>query len=133
VLKIEQKEGTSLVKLVLSRRKSGLQTERLSVPVILGEYRARIHSEPALRWLFRGSRHEMCFNDLCNYPQKITVISYIPNCVHELEWMIGISMTCFVLLSIPKIMCCSIRSGTEVRDKLGCISKYILPISRNST
>jgi hypothetical protein len=33
-LKIEQKDGTSLVKLVLSRRKSGLLTERLSVPVI---------------------------------------------------------------------------------------------------
>jgi hypothetical protein len=33
-LKFEQKKGTSLVKLVLSRRKSGLRTERLSVPVI---------------------------------------------------------------------------------------------------
>jgi hypothetical protein len=33
-LKFEQKKGTSLVKPVLSRRKSGLQTERLSVPVI---------------------------------------------------------------------------------------------------
>jgi hypothetical protein len=33
-LKIEQKSCTSLVKLVLSRRKSGLRTERLSVPVI---------------------------------------------------------------------------------------------------
>jgi hypothetical protein len=40
-LKIEQKHGTSLVKLVLSRRKSGLRTEYLSVPVILGEYRDR--------------------------------------------------------------------------------------------
>jgi hypothetical protein len=33
-LKFEQKDGTSLVKLVLSRRKSGLRTERLSIPVI---------------------------------------------------------------------------------------------------
>jgi hypothetical protein len=48
-LKIEQKTGTSLAKLVLSRRKSGLQIERLSVPVILGEYRARIHSDLALK------------------------------------------------------------------------------------
>jgi hypothetical protein len=47
VLIFEQKKGTSLVKLVLSRRKFGLRTERLSVPVILGEYCARIHSEPA--------------------------------------------------------------------------------------
>jgi hypothetical protein len=37
-LKFEPKHGTSLVKLLLSRRKSGLQTERLFVPVILGEY-----------------------------------------------------------------------------------------------
>jgi hypothetical protein len=49
-LKIEQKQGTSLVKLILSCRKSGLQTERLSVPIILGEYRARIHSEPAINF-----------------------------------------------------------------------------------
>jgi hypothetical protein len=47
VLKFEQKHGTSLVKLVLSFRKSGLRTESLPVPVILGEYRAWIHSEPA--------------------------------------------------------------------------------------
>jgi hypothetical protein len=47
-LKIEQKQGTSLVKLVLSRKKSGLRTEQLSVPVILGEYCVRIHSEPAI-------------------------------------------------------------------------------------
>jgi hypothetical protein len=40
-LEFEQKDGTSLVKLVLSSRKSGLRTERLSVPVILGEYRVR--------------------------------------------------------------------------------------------
>jgi hypothetical protein len=33
-LKLEQKPGTSLVKLLLSRRKAWLQTERLSVPVI---------------------------------------------------------------------------------------------------
>jgi hypothetical protein len=33
-LKFEQKTDTSLAKLVLSRRKSGLRTERLSVPVI---------------------------------------------------------------------------------------------------
>jgi hypothetical protein len=33
-LKFEQKDGTSLVKLVLLRIKSGLQTEHLSVPVI---------------------------------------------------------------------------------------------------
>jgi hypothetical protein len=33
-LKFEQKDGTSLVKLLLSRRKSGLRLERLSVPVI---------------------------------------------------------------------------------------------------
>jgi hypothetical protein len=33
-LKIEQKSGASLVKPVLLRRKSGLQTEHLSVPVI---------------------------------------------------------------------------------------------------
>jgi hypothetical protein len=46
-LKIEQKQGTSLVKLVLSSRKSGLRSERLSIPVILGEYCARIYSEPA--------------------------------------------------------------------------------------
>jgi hypothetical protein len=37
-LKIEQKTVTSLVKLVLSRRKSGLRTERLSVPVIYFRY-----------------------------------------------------------------------------------------------
>jgi hypothetical protein len=48
-LKFEQKYGTSLVKLVLSRRKSRLPTERLSVPVILGEYCARIHSEHAIK------------------------------------------------------------------------------------
>jgi hypothetical protein len=47
-LKFEQKHGTSLVKVVLLGRKSGLQTESLSVPVILGEYRVRIHSEPAI-------------------------------------------------------------------------------------
>jgi hypothetical protein len=38
-LKIEQKNGTSLVKLVLSRRKSGLRTEHLSVPVIYFDIR----------------------------------------------------------------------------------------------
>jgi hypothetical protein len=38
-LKIEQKSGTSLVKPVLSRRKSGLRTERLSVPLIYFGYR----------------------------------------------------------------------------------------------
>jgi hypothetical protein len=43
VLKIKQKDGTSLVKLVLSRRKSGFRTERLSVPVILGEYTAKVY------------------------------------------------------------------------------------------
>jgi hypothetical protein len=63
VLKIEQKDGTSLVKLVLSRRKSGLQTERLSVPVILGEYGARIHSELAIyirRLMFGRGESESC-------------------------------------------------------------------------
>jgi hypothetical protein len=44
-LKIEQKNGTPLVKLVLSRRKSGLQTERLSVHVIYFGYRAWFHSD----------------------------------------------------------------------------------------
>jgi hypothetical protein len=39
-LNLEQKTGTLLVKLVLSRRKSGLRTERLSVPVIYFRYRA---------------------------------------------------------------------------------------------
>jgi hypothetical protein len=39
-LKFEQKDGTSLLKLLLSRRKSGLQTEGLSVPVIYFRYRA---------------------------------------------------------------------------------------------
>jgi hypothetical protein len=47
-LKIEQKKGTSLVKPLLSRRKSGLQTERLSVPVIYFRYRAGIHPEIAI-------------------------------------------------------------------------------------
>jgi hypothetical protein len=47
-LKIEQKKGTSLVKLVLSRRKSGLRTERLSVPVIYFGYRAGIHLDLAI-------------------------------------------------------------------------------------
>jgi hypothetical protein len=46
-LKIEQKDGTSLVKLVLSRRKSGLRTERLSVPVIYFRYCAWFHSDLA--------------------------------------------------------------------------------------
>jgi hypothetical protein len=41
-LKIEQKNGTSLVKLVLSRIKSGLRTERLSVPVIYFDIRTGI-------------------------------------------------------------------------------------------
>jgi hypothetical protein len=47
-LKFEQKKGTSLVKPVLSRRKSGLRTERLSVPVIYFGYRAGIHSDLAV-------------------------------------------------------------------------------------
>jgi hypothetical protein len=38
-LKFEQKKGTSLVKLVLSRRKSMVTTERLSVPVIYFDIR----------------------------------------------------------------------------------------------
>jgi hypothetical protein len=62
-LKIEQKQGTSLVKLVLSRRKSGVRTERLSVPVILGEYRARIHSEPA-RGCLTHITSVLCYNNI---------------------------------------------------------------------
>jgi hypothetical protein len=50
-LKIEQKNGTSLVKPVLSRRKSGLRTERLSVPVIYFGYRAGIHPDLARYWI----------------------------------------------------------------------------------
>jgi hypothetical protein len=46
-LKIEQKKGTLLVKPVLSRRKSGLRIERLSVPVIYSGYRDGIHSDLA--------------------------------------------------------------------------------------
>jgi hypothetical protein len=56
-LKIKQAHGISLVKLVLPHRKSGLQTERLSVLVILGEYCARLHSEPA--WS-RNRRADHC-------------------------------------------------------------------------
>jgi hypothetical protein len=52
-LKIEQKNGTSLVKLVLLRRKSGLRTERLSVPVIYFGYRAWLHSDLAARAMAR--------------------------------------------------------------------------------
>jgi hypothetical protein len=46
-LKSEQKKGTSLVKPLLLRRKSGLRTERLSVPVIYFRYRAEIHPDLA--------------------------------------------------------------------------------------
>jgi hypothetical protein len=46
-LKFEQKKGTSLVKLVLSRRKSRLRAERLSVPVIYFGYLAWFHSDLA--------------------------------------------------------------------------------------
>jgi hypothetical protein len=45
-LKIEQKSGTSLVKPVLSRRKSGLRTERLSIPVIYFGYRISLSGTP---------------------------------------------------------------------------------------
>jgi hypothetical protein len=47
-LKIEQKNGTSLVKLVLSRRKFGLRTERLSVPVIYFGHRVWFHLDLAI-------------------------------------------------------------------------------------
>jgi hypothetical protein len=41
------KKGTSLVKLILSRRKSGLLQYRLSIPVLLGKYFAQIHLDRA--------------------------------------------------------------------------------------
>jgi hypothetical protein len=47
-LKIEQKKGTSLVEPVLLRRKSGLQIECLSLPVIYLGYRPGFHSDLAL-------------------------------------------------------------------------------------
>jgi hypothetical protein len=58
VLIFEQKDGTSLVKLVLSRRKSGLLQYRLSVPVILGKYHAQIHSDLAESNGLRGFSRE---------------------------------------------------------------------------
>jgi hypothetical protein len=61
-LKIEQKHGTSLDKLVLSRRKSGLRIERLSVPVIYFGYRDGIHSDLAIRGS-EGQEEEYDFSD----------------------------------------------------------------------
>jgi hypothetical protein len=54
-LKIEQKSGTSLVKLVLLRRNSGLRTERLSIPVIYFDIRGGVsRTSPKARALERG-------------------------------------------------------------------------------
>ena len=81
-----------------------------------------------LGWFLGGPRHEVGFNDLCNHPSKVFVVDDIAILVHEFEFMIGISMTCFSLLTILGIMSSRIRSSAEVRNKLGSIRKDVLPI-----
>ena len=86
-----------------------------------------------LGWFLGGPRHEVGFNDLCNHPSKVFVVDYIAINVHEFEYMVGISMTRFSLLPILGIMSSGIRCSAEVRNKLGCISKDVLPVGTHTT